>query len=324
MAKAQLKILAFLITVGLVAGSLSVGWWFYMNILLKESEVEKDIAAMKGKDRPKIDPGARRFEAAIDLIKAGKIEEGRDALDKLRLQFPDSATCPEAMRIIGEINMDMLYSASANMGKKDYIVQPRDNLLRIAGKFDTTIDSIVRMNGLMSTMLQPGDHLTIIPMDFHLLVDVSSKEVILQRKVGENKYPFKFYQAKDIRLPPGTRVPLETELAGKNASLDGKTVPPTDSNYAAAEKWISARKPGIVIRTPPQPHAPKALPVESAPGSKKEKGKKNTKASKGGSPEAMPPPPPSVESETGIFLPREDIEEIFALVRTGSTLSFKR
>lgn len=324
MAKAQLKILAFLITVGLVAGSLSVGWWFYMNVLLKESEVEKDIAAMKGKDRPKIDPGARRFDAAIDLIRAGKIEEGRDALDKMRLQFPDSATCPEAIRIIGEINMDMLYSANNTMGKKDYIVQPGNTLLGIATKHDTTIDSIVRMNGLMSTMLQPGDHLTIIPMDFHLLVDVSSKEVILQRKVGENKYPFKFYQAKDIRLPPGTRVPLETKLAGKNASIEGKTVQSTDANYAAAEKWISAQKPGIVIRTPPEPHAPKALPVEPAPGAKKEKGKKNSKASKSGSPDPMPPPPPSMESETGIFLPREDIEEIFALVRTGSTLSFKR
>lgn len=324
MAKAQLKILAFLITVGLVAGSLSVGWWFYMNVLLKESEVEKGIAAMKDKDRPKIDPGARRFEWAIDLIKEGKIEEGRDALDKMRLQFPDSATCPEAMRIIGEINMDMLYSANNTMGKKDYIVQPGNTLLGIATKHDTTIDSIVRMNGLMSTMLQPGDHLTIIPMDFHLLVDVSSKEVILQRKVGDKKYPFKFYQAKDIRLPPGTRVPLETKLAGKNAQIDGKTVPPTDANYASAEKWISAQKPGIVIRTPPEPHPPKALPVQSAPGSKKETGKKTGKASKGGSPDPMPPPPPSVESETGIFLPSEDIEEIFALVRTGSTLNFKR
>ncbi|MGV3661571.1 MAG: LysM peptidoglycan-binding domain-containing protein [Prosthecobacter sp.] len=325
MAKAQLKILAFLITVGLVAGSLSVGWWFYTNVLLKESQVEQDIASMKGKDRPKIDPGARRFDAAIELIKAGKIEEGRDDLSKLCLQFPESATCPEAMRIIGEINMDMLYSSNNKMGKKDYIVQPGNTLLGIATKHDTTIDSIVRMNGLMSTMLQPGDHLTLIPMDFHLLVDVSSKEVILQRKVGEKKYPFKFYLAKELRLPPGTRVPLETELAGKNASIDGKTVLSTDPNYAAAEKWISARKPGIVIRTPPEPHAPKALPVEAAPGSKKEKGKKTSKtAAKGAPPEAMPPPPPSMESETGIFLAREDIEEIFALVRTGSTLSIKR
>jgi LysM repeat protein len=311
MAKAQLKILVFLITVGLVAGSLSVGWWFYMNVLLKENQVAQDIAAMKGKDRPRIDPGLRRFEAAIDLIREGKIEEGRDALYKLRLQFPDSAACPEAMRIIGEINMDQLYSHNHKAGKKDYIVQPGNTLLGIATKNDTTVDSIIRMNGLMSTLLQPGDHLTLIPMDFHLGVDVSSKQVMLLRKVGDKEYLFKVYDAKDIRLPSGIRLPVEMELAGKNATFEGKTILSTDPNYAAAEKWISGTKAGVIIRTPP---VAKATPVEEPKAA----------VAKGSSPDAMPAPAPSAAAETGIFLSREDIEELFALVRKGSKLSLVR
>ncbi len=311
MAKAQLKILVFLITVGLVAGALSVGWWFYMNVLLKESQVEKDIAAMKGKDRPRIDPGLRRFEAAVDLIREGKIDEGRDALYKLRLQFPDSAACPEAMRIIGEINMDQLYSHNHKAGKKDYIVQPGNTLLGIATKNDTTVDSIIRMNGLMSTLLQPGDHLTLIPMDFHLGVDVSNKQVMLLRKVGDKEYLFKVYDAQDIRLPPGTRLPVEMELAGKNATHEGKTILSTDPNYAAAEKWISGTKAGVIIRTPP---VAKTTPVEEPKAA----------VAKGSSPDAMPAPAPSAAAETGIFLSREDIEELFALVRKGSKLSLVR
>ena len=311
MAKAQLKILVFLITVGLVAGALSVGWWFYMNVLLKESQVAQDIAAMKGKDRPRIDPGLRRFEAAVDLIREGRIEEGRDALYKLRQQFPDSAACPEAMRIIGEINMDQLYSHNHKAGKKDYIVQPGNTLLGIATKNNTTIDSIIRMNGLMSTLLQPGDHLTLIPMDFHLGVDVSNKQVMLLRKVGDKEYLFKVYDAKDIRLPPGTRLPVEMALAGINATHEGKTILSTEPNYAAAEKWISGTKAGVIIRTPP---VPKALPVEAPKAA----------VAKGSSPAATPPPAPSAAAETGIFLSREDIEELFALVRKGSKLSLVR
>lgn len=311
MAKAQLKILVFLITVGLVAGSLSVGWWFYMNVLLKESQVAQDIAAMKGKDRPRIDPGLRRFEAAVDLIREGKIEEGRDALYKLRLQFPDSAACPEAMRIIGEINMDQLYSPNHKAGKKDYIVQPGDALSKIADKNGTTIDAIIRSSGLMSFNLQPGDHLTIIPMDFHLGVSVSKKQVMLLRKVGDKEYLFKLYEARDIRLPPGTRLPVEMELAGRNATFDGKTILSTDPNYAAAEKWISGTKAGVIIRTPP---VAKAIPVEEPKAA----------VAKGASPAATPPPAPSAAAETGIFLSREDIEELFALVRRGSKLSLVR
>lgn len=316
MAKAQLKILVFLITVGLVVGTLSVGWWFYMNVLLVESQVEKDIAAMKGKDRPRIDPGLRRFEAAVDLIREGQIDAGRDALYKLRQQFPDSAACPEAMRIIGEINMDQLYSHNHKAGKKDYIVQPGNTLLGIATKHDTTVDSIIRMNSLLSTLLQPGDHLTLIPMDFHLGVDVSNKQVMLLRKVGDKEYLFKAYDAKEVRLPANLHLPVQMELSGKNASFEGKTTLSSDPNYAAAEKWISASKPGsttsgIVLRTPP---VAKAIPIEAPMAT----------VATGATPDAMPAPAPSAAAETGIFLSREDIEELFALVRRGSKLSLVR
>lgn len=312
MAKAQLKILVFLITIGLVAGSLSVGWWFYTNVLLKENQLENDIAAMKGKDRPRIDPGLKRFEAAVDLIRSGKTEEGRDALIKLRQQFPDSSASPEAMRIIGEINLDQLYSPNNMAGKKDYIVQPGNSLLGIAGAHNTTIDSIIRMNGLMSPMLQPGDHLTLIPMEFNLGVSVSKKQVMLLRNVGDKEYLFKVYDAKDIRLPAGTRLPVQMEIAGKNAVYDGKATSSTDPHYLDAEKWIAGTKSGIVISTPP---VARALPVEES---------KATPAKKGSSPAATPPPAPAAAAETGIFLAREDIEELFALVRKGSKLSLVR
>jgi LysM repeat protein len=317
MAKTQIKLLIFLITVGLVAGTLGVGYWVYTNILLKESQVEQDIASMKAKDRPRIDPGLRRFEAAVELIKQGKINEGRDALDKLRLQFPESNTCAEAMRIIGEINMDQLFSTNSTAGKKDYIVQPGDSLNLIATKQSTTVDSIIRASGLMSFNLQPGDHLTIIPMDFNLDVIVAKKQVRLLRKVGDREYPFKVYEAKDIRLPPGMRLPVEMTLAGKNAIYDGKPVLSTDPNYADAEKWIAGTKSGISIRTPPVAHA---LPVEESP--KAAAPKKPTSSS--APPAAMPAPAPAPTAETGIFLSREDIEELFALVRKGSTLRLGR
>jgi hypothetical protein len=127
MAKAQFKLLLLLLVVGLFAGVLASGWWVYENVLMREQMVARDLASMKDKDRPRIDPGARRFAAATDLIRGGSIAEGRDALYKLLQQFPDSETCAEARRIIGEVNMDQLFSPSYTAGKKDYIVQPGDS-----------------------------------------------------------------------------------------------------------------------------------------------------------------------------------------------------
>ncbi|MBL9130907.1 MAG: LysM peptidoglycan-binding domain-containing protein [Verrucomicrobiaceae bacterium] len=314
MARAQFKLLLFLITVGLFAGVIATGWWVYENILLREQRVEKDLAAMKGKDRPKADPGARRFEAAVELIKGGGINDGRDALYRLLQQFPESATCPEARRIIGEINMDQLFSPAHMGGKKEYIVQPGDSLNLIAQKNQTNVDFIIRLNNMMSTTLQPGDRLTVAPIEFHLGVVVSKKQVLLNRKVGDKEYLFKQYNAREIRLPPGAKIPFAYEIGVKSALLDGKPVLSTDPRYLEAEKWIPASKPGIVFRTPPVARAVAVPdPAETAAKSKKSAAKSE-------------PEPPAAEPapETGIFLSREDLEELFALVRKGSKLELAR
>lgn len=311
MAKAQFKLLLFLIVMGLFAGVVATGWWLYENILLREQMVEKDLAAMKGKDRPRIDPGARRFDAAVDLIRGGSINEGRDALYKLLQQFPDSATCPEARRIIGEINMDQLFSPSYMAGKKEYIVQPGDSLNLIAQKNQTNVDFILRLNGMMSTTLQPGDRLTVAPIEFNLGIAVAKKQIILFRKVNGKDYPFKFYTAKEIQLPSSTKVPGSYEIGVKSAQLDGKLVQSTDQRYHEAEKWIPTTKNGLSFRIPP---VGKAVAVaEAAPAT--------AKSGEAATPIATTPPPPP---ESGIFISRDDLEELFALVRKGSRVDVAR
>ena len=308
MAKAQFKLLIFLITVGLFVGVVASGYWVYENILLREHRVEQDLAAMKGQERPVIDPGERRFDAAVDLIRAGSVDDGRDALYKLLQQFPDSGTCPEARRIIGEINMDQLFSPEHMSGKKEYIVQPGDSLNLIAQKNGTNVAFIVRLNGLMSTVLQPGDRLTVAPIEFNLGVVVGKNQVLLNRKIGDKEYLFKQYDAQDIRLPRGTSLPGAYEIGLKFAQISGKTIGSTDPQYAEAEKWIPSTKPGVTFRTQP---VAKAIPVVE-------------NIQEAAAPESSQVPVVEPPQETGIFLSREDLEELFALVHRGSKLELAR
>ncbi|MCX6854056.1 MAG: LysM peptidoglycan-binding domain-containing protein [Verrucomicrobia bacterium] len=250
----------------------------------------------------KIDPGDKRFEVAAAQIREGKFSEGRELLYKMLQQFPDSATCPEAKRIIGEMNLDELFSAENKINKKDYIVQPGDSLALIASKQSSSMDMIVRLNGLMGTTLQPGDHLTIIPLEFSIVVDISEKAVSLRRKTGEKEYFFKEYHASDIRLPNSIKVPAEMEIKGKAAISDGRAVLSTDPRYVDAEKWLPASRNGVVLRTPP---VAKAVPVAQT----------NPKSTV----PAIAPTP-----ESGVFMERADLEELFALVRNGSKLYFVR
>ena len=71
MARAQFKLLLFLFVTGLFAGVLALGWWLYQNVYLSEQRVQHELEAMKDQDRPRIDPGAKRFDAAIALVRGG-------------------------------------------------------------------------------------------------------------------------------------------------------------------------------------------------------------------------------------------------------------
>ncbi len=312
MAKTQLKLLLFLIVLGITLGCMATAYYIYDKILKPEKAIQQEIASIKKVDMPRIDPGAKRFEVAIEQIKQGRINEGREALYKMLQQFPDSATCTEAKRIIGEINLDELFSINQKTGKKDYIVQPGDSLALIANKQSTNMDMIVRLNGLMSTVLQPGDHLTLIPLNFSMDVDVSNNTVTLFRNVGDKRYFFKEYNAEDLRLPPGMKAPAEMEIKGKSAVSDGKQVLSTDPRYVDSEKWLPGSRAGIVLRTVP---VKKAVPVPETPAPKTKKG-----AAQATAPDVLIEEAP----ETGVFLSRADLEELFALVRNGSKLYFVR
>ncbi len=310
MAKTQLKLLLFLIVLGITLGSMATAYYIYDKILQPEKAIQAEMAGMKKSDMPRIDPGAKRFDVAVDQIKQGRINEGRELLYKLLQQFPDSATCTEAKRIIGEINLDELYSTSHKVGKREYIVQPGDSLALIASKQGTNMDMIVRLNGLMGITLQPGDHLTLVPLDFSVVVDVSDKTVTLRRKSGDKEYFFKEYLAVDLRLPPTMKVPAEMEIKGKSAVTEGKSVLSTDPRYVDAEKWLPGSRAGVVLRTPP---VAKAIPI--APATEPE----SKKTSAGTAADLI-----EVAPDTGVFLDRADLEELFALVRNSSKLYFIR
>lgn len=293
MTKAQLKLLIFLITVGLMLGSVATAYWFYMRVIRPEMQVKSELEKIQQGDLPMIDPGARRFDAAVELIRVGQLDEGREALYLLLKQFPESPTCTEAKRIIGEINLDRLFSPTYLEGKVDYIVQPGDRgLLAIAQKHKTSLDAIVRLNGLRGNTIHPGDHLLIMPVDFDFAVNVTEKTVMVLR---QGRF-FAQYPAVDVRLPAGFRLPAEIKLGAKSASVEGKPVTATDAAYMEADKLIPGSKPGVVLRTVP---VARVVEAKAAPAEDVDSG---------------------MGIESGIFLKREDLEEVFAMARSGASL----
>jgi LysM repeat protein len=330
MARTQIKLLVFLITMGLAFGCAVGAWSIYNNLLSTKFESnETKSAKVTAAPRPPPDPGIRRFETAVEFIRGNKISEGRDALYKLLFQFPNSPTCTEAKRILGEINMDALYAFDQSAGKKDYIVQPGNSLLAIAGKNHTTVEAIARLNGLNSINLRVGDHLFLIPTNFDAVVDVSSLALVLR---SEGKF-FKEYKIEDLKLPPNTRVPSTMEVANKSAVFNNASVNPVSPDFVTAEKRVvlnkvtpvTAENPvgrvtanvGLLIRA-----LPKAAEVVDTPPPPASKSKKPSKK-KDDDDDTKEVEDTTPTSQTGLFLKHDDMEELYLLLRRTSRFEIK-
>lgn len=131
-------------------------------------------------DMPEMDPGSKLFERARQLLAVGDLDAAEDRLRTVVSMYPRSAAAPEARRIVGEMNLDEILGTSMAAGKIVYKVRPGDSYLGIAAKHDTTLDLIMHFNGLMNLgSLQPGDELTLLPLNFRLLIEPNRKSVSL-------------------------------------------------------------------------------------------------------------------------------------------------
>lgn len=314
----RFKIVIFLMAVGIAGSVIAAAYWYYTRVMGHDTKVQKEIKQLQTQKAALPDPGVRRFDKAIELLNENNYSEARAALAEMLRTFPESSRASEARRIIGEMNMDMLFSREDNTARRDYIVQPGQGLQAIANKNQTTVECLLRANGLQSHMLQPGDKLSVFPLDFEILIDVSEKTLQLKLK----GIVFKQYNGIDVKVPPGMRIPAsELKISSKSAIYNGKQVTALSPDFMEADKWLTATRGNnnFMIRSLPRAKPAKPAAVVDAKdqgGNRKPGGKKGATAAEE---PALPEPTP-----TGIFLPREDVEELYTIIRHQTPVAIIR
>jgi len=112
---------------------------------------------------------------ARSSIEAGQLLAAKKTLDKAISISPD----PEAIALIGDVNMKLLKSARKMPGKVYYSIEPGNSLGRIARKFHTTVELIQQMNGLSTSNIRAGDRVLVFTKPFSVRVSKSRNELDL-------------------------------------------------------------------------------------------------------------------------------------------------
>lgn len=126
-------------------------------------------------------------KAADALYKLAEMYEGknlwensRDAYAKIVADFPNFKQIAEVQRKLWDLNIKILFSPVVTDKDIVYKVEPGDTLSKIANKYNTTADLIMRSNNLKTDLIRPGNRLKVSGVKYSVVVDKSQNYLILK------------------------------------------------------------------------------------------------------------------------------------------------
>jgi len=190
--------------------------------------------------RPATRPTAASRAALLDAraaIDAGQLPEAQKILERIVAANPS----PEAVSLLGEVNLKLLKSPSMMPGKEYYVVRSGDCLQKVARKYHTTVALVKDMNGMQSDVIRIGERLLVFSGDFSVRVSKSRNvlDLLLNGKlfkryrVGTGKFgktpAVEFVIVDKIKNPPWTR------------PSDGKKLEYGDPENLLGTRWMALK-----------------------------------------------------------------------------------
>lgn len=123
---------------------------------------------------------ARLGLARIRMATTGVSKEVRDELQALREAFPDSPLRPEIEYALGQCNLHLLKSPIPTEGDQIYSIQRGDTIYELAKDHGLSQELLMAVNGITDArMLSIGRRIKIPDVDFSIVVDKSTNTLTL-------------------------------------------------------------------------------------------------------------------------------------------------
>jgi lipoprotein-anchoring transpeptidase ErfK/SrfK len=220
-------------------------------IIANQPKAVQPVDAIKVNDASKEEVDL--FGTALKYEQSGDLLSAKDTYRKIMEKFPGSANIEKAQGAMENMNIRILNSPIPTPDSISYQVQKGDTLDRIAKKFFTTRDLIMRSNSLKSAKVVPlGRKLKIHNEKMSIVVDKSMN--ILTLKSGERI--LKTYRvATGINncTPVGT-FKIINKIVDPPWYTAGGVIPPDSPKNILGSRWLglSAQGYGIHGTTEPQ------------------------------------------------------------------------
>ena len=209
-----------------------------------ERASEKLAAVVAAKNVPVIDPGDQFYDAAQRLMADGKHVEAREKLGMIIANHPMSGRAQSARKIVGEMNLDELFSVGRLEGKVFHYMQRGETHEQAAEKCRSNLDCLLYLNPSMDLRRsKEGERLLVLPLDFHFVLEIERKAISVWNG-GRFVCEFAVLQLVDRMARQRGGYFIESKAAG---SSDLKPRVGT-AEYRSATKAIWLARPALKIQ----------------------------------------------------------------------------
>ena len=191
----------------------------------------------KDKKSEEIALGMSFLEKAESALSEGKLLEAKILYENAMETVENAGKLREAQERMEEINLKVILSPTIDECSTEYVVQPRDALVKIAKKFNTTVNLIKRSNNLTSDIIRLGQKLKINTCKFSLVIDKSQNLLFLKREDKVVK-TFVISTGKDNSTPTGTFHIDRNKLIKPTWYKTGAIIPPDSPENILGSRWM--------------------------------------------------------------------------------------
>lgn len=173
---------------------------------------------------------------------------------KLINDFPNHKDIAVWQKKLDEVNLKIIFSPIVAPGlSQEYEIQPQDNLSKIAKQFNTTVELLMRRNGLSSDKINPGRKIKVWTGKFNVLVDKSQNMLILKLN-DEMMKTYAVATGINNSTPVGT-FKIVNKLANPTWYKAGAVVPSGSPENILGTRWLGFDLTGYGIHGTTEPES---------------------------------------------------------------------
>ena len=120
------------------------------------------------------------YNTAISWQSKSELDKAAKLYQELIKKFPNFKQISAVEKRLWDLNIKILFSPVVMEKDIIYKVEPGDTLGKVAAKYNTTVDLIMRSNNLKSDLIRPGKRLKVSCAKYSIVIDKSQNSLTLK------------------------------------------------------------------------------------------------------------------------------------------------